>query len=262
MIGTTSIGLARDFLDALRKAPNLDIDFLEITCEYPHCYPETVDAQKRNEVKEFAARNSLLLTVHSTFSDINLVHINPGLRHESIRQTEGCIRFAQDIGASCVVIHPGEIPATARSLSQDILSNFGIEDVRGFFHVLSGNTLSAMKKDIALCVENMPEPYELCRTPEEHLSVVKDLSACFDVGHANIAYDAIVHAQKLKEKIFYVHIHDNHGVWDEHLSLGDGVAPWQEVIEILGERRYCFESQPFNEASAKKSISVLRQLTS
>jgi sugar phosphate isomerase/epimerase len=262
MIGTTSIGLSQDFSDALRRAPEFDIDFLEITCEYPHCHPETVSVEERNEILDFAEENNLSLSVHSTFSDINLTHINPGLMRESVRETEECIRFASDIKAKCIVIHPGKIPEIACSLPHDALVRFGIEDVRSFFHSLSKTILSSLRRDVKICVENMHESFSLCRTSKEHLSVLNGVRACFDVGHAHIVSDAASHAQRLARNIDYVHVHDNRGGSDEHLSLGEGNAPWREVVGILGEKMYCIEPQFLHETSARKSIAILRQITS
>lgn len=262
MIGTTSIGLSQNFSDALRRAPGLDIDFLEITCEYPHCHPDTVGEEERNKISDFAHENNLSLSVHSTFSDINLTHINPGLLRESVRETEECIRFASDIKARCIVIHPGRIPEIVCSLPHEALRRFGIEDVRSYFHSLSKTILSSLRGDVKICIENMHESFALCRTSEEHLSVLDGMRACFDVGHAHIVSDPSLHAQRLAGNIEYVHMHDNHGGSDEHLGLGEGNAPWREVVAILGERMYCIEPQFLHETSARKSIAALRQITS
>ena len=58
------------------------------------------------------------------------------------------------------------------------------------------------------------------------------LKVCLDVGHANIEgleetkdpkliYDAC-YLEKLKERIVQFHLHDNHGLCDEHLFPGEG----------------------------------------
>jgi sugar phosphate isomerase/epimerase len=39
----------------------------------------------------------------------------------------------------------------------------------------------------------------------------------------------------LKDRIGYVHLHDNHGLEDEYLSLGEGNIP---LIDVLNALRY------------------------
>lgn len=39
--------------------------------------------------------------------------------------------------------------------------------------------------------------------------------------------------EKLKDKIGYVHLHDNNGEYDEHLGFGEGNLPILEVFKLF-----------------------------
>jgi sugar phosphate isomerase/epimerase len=56
-----------------------------------------------------------------------------------------------------------------------------------------------------------------------------DLAFCLDVGHANLnsALDLF-----LDSKPEHVHLHDNHGVWDEHAALGSGDIDFSKVMML------------------------------
>jgi histidinol phosphatase-like PHP family hydrolase len=55
---------------------------------------------------------------------------------------------------------------------------------------------------------------------------------CFDVGHANVSgYKISEQLEILRGKLDVLHIHDNHGVRDEHLLPFEGNVDWQDVAE-------------------------------
>ena len=61
--------------------------------------------------------------------------------------------------------------------------------------------------------------------------------ATFDVGHWH-AYSRAGLAEWMEAvggRIVGLHIHDNHGVADEHLPVGAGSVPWQEYLGAIGE---------------------------
>lgn len=55
----------------------------------------------------------------------------------------------------------------------------------------------------------------------------------WDVGHANIQGSLDKDIESFADKIVEVHLHDNHGKQDEHLSIGDGQIDFLKVISKL-----------------------------
>jgi sugar phosphate isomerase/epimerase len=59
----------------------------------------------------------------------------------------------------------------------------------------------------------------------------------------------------MKSQIGYVHLHDNHGVTDEHLGLGEGNVPLQETLGAL--EKYSPEAVWALETDPKRFVSSL-----
>lgn len=266
MIGITTIPfIGMTDIDKAKRASKLGVDFLEWICEFPHCYPLNISKNTRSRLKEISSRQNLEYSVHSTFVEINIAHLNPGLQEESIRQVKSCIKFAGDIGAKRVIIHAGLMPLIPRSISEDTIEKFGIKDVRKMFLGVSKSRLADLQKyanefGTLLCVENMHYDFEFCNTIEEHLFILEDNYAVFDIGHANITGDPVKFAEKIRHKIRYVHVHDNNGKEDEHLPPGEGNIDFEKVISIIGENYYSYEPRITDVDSVKKTLEILKDL--
>lgn len=101
-----------------------------------------------------------------------------------------------------------------------------------------------MERKVRICMENLfdfPGEYMLeawdrlfSRYPEEFLGL------CYDTGHANMIWgrQAPEILAKYGERIFAVHLHDNHGKADEHLIPGEGTIDWQAVMEAVARSAY------------------------
>ncbi|MEM3437836.1 MAG: sugar phosphate isomerase/epimerase, partial [Nitrososphaerales archaeon] len=61
------------------------------------------------------------------------------------------------------------------------------------------------------------------------------LKITFDIGHAYIGNLIDEFVSKLSDKFFIIHAHDNNGIKDEHLGIGDGSINWNAFIKRLIE---------------------------
>jgi sugar phosphate isomerase/epimerase len=107
-------------------------------------------------------------------------------------------------------------------------------------------------RQIRICIENLPD------SPMKHQSYQFEilfrryspdyLGFCFDTGHANIICpDSLEFARLYKDRLFMVHIHDNHGQTDEHLLPFEGTFNWEGFAEVFAssayEKPYLLETQ-------------------
>jgi sugar phosphate isomerase/epimerase len=93
---------------------------------------------------------------------------------------------------------------------------------------------------VGLLLENIPN--ELT-TPEMLVRLIQtlhydDIGVCLDLGHAHLwpgtPETGIEEAfESLKPLIRSVHVHDNHGIKDEHLWPGEGTIDWKNAVELL-----------------------------
>ena len=82
--------------------------------------------------------------------------------------------------------------------------------------------------------ERRPEP--LCRLLEALDS--PQIGFCFDTGHANAFGEAPVAdwIEGLGDRLAEVHLHDNRGVTDEHLAVGEGTFPFRDLMRLLADQ--------------------------
>lgn len=66
----------------------------------------------------------------------------------------------------------------------------------------------------------------------------KNVGICFDIGHAHAHFKDKFDFELFKDKIFAVHIHDNHGELDEHLIPFDGNIDYKYYFKKLKECNY------------------------
>jgi sugar phosphate isomerase/epimerase len=99
------------------------------------------------------------------------------------------------------------------------------------------------EKQVRICIENLPDCPESWQTEMfDRLFARYDgsyMGICFDTGHGNVtSRDCLYFARRYTERLFIVHIHDNHGTSDEHLIPFEGTFNWEGFAEILAASPY------------------------
>ena len=62
---------------------------------------------------------------------------------------------------------------------------------------------------------------------------------CFDFGHANLQpYDIGDAIRMVGKRLRVTHVHDNDGILDQHLPIGEGIIDWQKVSAALKDIDY------------------------
>ena len=85
MIGITSIPFIGTInTEKIKRASKLGIDFLEWVCEYPHCYPPHISKRARLKLRRMSSEYDLKFSVHSTYVELDIAYLNPGLQEESV----------------------------------------------------------------------------------------------------------------------------------------------------------------------------------
>jgi len=165
----------------------------------------------------------LRYTVHSPTADINIASCREPIRQASLGLLREVCRAAGEIGAGCVVVHPGFSP-WIELLDRSYLA---LQQSLG--------DLSAIQEEygVPVAVENMGS-WKVChfRDPS-FLPVLQEagLSFCLDLGHANLngALDEFLAIGKP----LHVHLHNNDGSDDSHQALGHGNIDLSRVLPLL-----------------------------
>ena len=67
---------------------------------------------------------------------------------------------------------------------------------------------------------------------------IPNAGICLDVGHLHAHFNDELPFDKFVNKIFAVHLHDNHGTKDEHLRPFEGTLDWNGLVSKLKECNY------------------------
>lgn len=230
-----------EFLEqaALRKLP-----VVEIVTEPPHCFLDDLDPSEREKIRNYARENQIELTIHGSFSDLNIGAYNNNVRNFTLNEIKKSIIFAKDIGAKIVTIHPAEFGAIGHTYPETIRKN-NIDSVKEL-------ALFAEEYNVKIGYENMPiftwnqliESYD----PKEIKSIIDsinlpNLGITWDIGHSNTTKISMSeYFTQFKDWLIHIHLHDNAGPiegWnDTHMEVGKGTINWQEVFAYLTEMNF------------------------
>ena len=168
----------------------------------------------------------LTYSVHAPASDVNIAAVNGRLRSASVGVLGDMLAVCSRIGAEHLVVHPG---FSAYDQVQD----------RSYASLLrSLDELAVLQEEhgVDVCVENMGS-WQCChfRTPRLIPEITgRGLSWTLDCGHAHLN-------QNLDEFLahpscIHVHLHDNHGINDDHIACGDGTIDFTALIDRVPAR--------------------------
>ncbi len=207
-----------------------------------------------SKIEEVIATTRLGISVHAPYGDLNLATLNDPIWRESIRQICTCIEHASAI-TDRVTIHPGYLSPVGKLMPQKVwdLQKEALRQIGKY----------AQEHSVLACLENMIGVKEfLCRLPEELIGMtegIEGIGMTFDFGHAN-TIGKVNNFLACVKKAHHIHIHDNNGMSDEHLALGEGTIPWATVGKrIAAEYRGVVVIEGKSIDEAKKSLAVFRR---
>ena len=249
-VGFSCIHMADNPFEWAYSLEDIGFSGWEIVCEGAQRL--TKDIVER--VQDVLRSTSLDFTAHLPFSDLNLASVNQPIWDESIKQMCNAIHLLGEM-TDLVVVHPGH------------LSPLGVElpDKAWEHNILGIQRLCDVAREygILVTIENMPDIYRLLgRFPEELEGIVQNVDRVnvgitLDVGHANVTKTL---DRFLELDFKHVHLNDNFGERDEHISLGKGSVNWNKVLKKLKsyEGRLVIEARTVREG--EESLNWLREL--
>ena len=158
-------------------------------------------------------------SIHGFFIDVNPGSGDPAFRELSERRCDESCRTAVSLGASNVVFHSSCFPFL-RGTYMDVWAR----------RCADLYTELVSRYNINIFIENSPD---IDAGPIRALMDRIDdnrIGVCLDIGHANYSHIPVKQwFEELGDRIGYLHLSDNMGIYDDHLSLGDGNVNWEEV---------------------------------
>ena len=242
---------------------NLEIDF-----NYPH---DKNFGTELKFLKKLAAKKGLSYKVHAQYLSGGLNDVSERIRKETLKQIFYAIDRASYLNASIVTMHPALQPYGLKipdSLDWEIKNYKKIAKY-------------AARKKILIGLENEAQtcfwfPDRACKFSQlmETVNTVNmdNFGFTLDVGHANVSGEDYLSAiEKMGDKLFHIHAHDNFGGpainlekcgrVDPHLPLGQGVIDWGALINKLKKINYQNYLELENEVKdIEESLAYLKSL--
>jgi sugar phosphate isomerase/epimerase len=163
-------------------------------------------------------------------------HVSPTLsliapekthRIEAMDEVKRALEVAEQISISAITLHLGlkDDPWDERAIENSLTA---IEHIKAFAQPLG----------IKVLVENLQNDVT---TPEHlleilHIGHFDTVGITLDAGHAHLSDSGMEHAlELLGGRIHEFHVHDNHGLRDEHLWPGSGEIDWTKFVRLAGK---------------------------
>jgi sugar phosphate isomerase/epimerase len=202
------------------------------------------------EMEDILPSYDMSYSIHSPICDVNIAAVSDCMREASLNEIIRTAELAADLDIRTVTVHPG-----LHSLAVAGMEGHVVEIAKESMRLLDR---AAEEYGVAMAIENMPSrPYFLGRTAA-HLSELLDgtgLPVCFDIGHASTTGEIDAMIDAFSGRIANVHIHDNRGDDDSHLTIGDGTIDFAHVLKRLSGYRgnFIIESRSFESAVESQS---------
>jgi sugar phosphate isomerase/epimerase len=240
MIGVSSTRFNTESIeDSLAKISE-EFDHWEIISDGEHYLPLVM-----RRLAAIAPSYDIRFSVHAPISDVNIGALSERIREASVMETIASMEQAIELDAKTITFHPGYqsfvIPGhEEKSIEKAKRSLRTIDRLMNEF-------------SITACVENMPSfKFMLGRTAKEMFELIDgtDMKICYDIGHANTVNQMEEIIDLLGDRIKNIHIHDNNGDNDDHMTIGDGNIDFRPVLKKLSKYKgkYIIESRSLGSA--------------
>ncbi len=219
---STLAGIEYSLENALEFIESLGLEYAELVHQYPS---EKID-------KDLLESFNLKYSIHAPFMDVNIASLQDQSRLNSIKQIKASIDLANEIDADAVVVHPG--------VTSFLPNKYFRKEVIGFAKE-SMLELGEYGEDLGVLTtfENMPNFESMLFENMTELNDFLEENGLFmtlDIGHANHAgYSA---DEMIFDSIKHIHIHDNFGDDDSHLTLGEGNIELKRIVNTLESKSY------------------------
>jgi len=178
-------------------------------------------------LQELRASYTLNFSIHAPYADTNLSADDDLIREWILKRIRASIRFASELEARCVVVHPGWTTAVDRFM----MGRAWDLNIRSLNWLLR----YAEEYGVSLLIENVPQsmPYLMVTVDDFQMffdEMELQMGMTLDVAHANLQGEVYEFMRRLPAKIRHMHVSDNNGVSDQHLPIGDGGIDWGRVV--------------------------------
>jgi sugar phosphate isomerase/epimerase len=192
------------------------------------------------------------LTFHAPYMDLAPAAIDTRIRQVTMERFNTVLDFAGILKPRIIVFHSGYDQRKFDSEYELWLS--------GSLSTWRPIAIRAEEMGIQIAIENIfeDEPHNLTRLVEEMNR--DNFGLCFDTGHFNL-FSKLPLSEWLditRPHIRELHLHDNEGYSDDHLSIGEGNVDFQTIFRETRDLGCVYTIESHTPDAVLKSIKTLR----
>ena len=238
-IGMSSTAIILEpWINALKIAAENGFEAFEVSCVYPSVDTDNPTQNVIAEARKVIEKSGIEICVHAPFYELNIAAYSRGIREESVRLIKNSIDLCEKLGGKTLIAHTGTYTyktppggSDAYHTGTKIQQDYNIESLKKINNY-------ANSKGITVCLENIGlEPNSIDQSFEDLIEIRKSVGSTLqftlDLGHARLTEGAEKGILLLGDNIRHIHLTDNHGEKDDHLTVGDGNYDYSGFIDFL-----------------------------
>jgi sugar phosphate isomerase/epimerase len=223
---STIFCLDKQLEDAIPELLKLTVKRIEIADSGYHA----LNNSRVRKLKRLKETYGLNYSIHAPYSDTNLSADDDKIRKTIVARIKRSIVYAKELRAQALIFHPGWRTSVHR-FDKDRTWRLNFNSVCEILEFAKNQKVTAL-------IENMPDTnsYMMKSIKEFHTFLEEiglETKIVLDVAHANIGGEIENFLLTLSDNIKHVHLSDNNGIQDRHLSIGKGDINWNFVIDSL-----------------------------
>lgn len=206
-------------------------------------------------IRDEFKRNSLTVTMHGPYLGINPGSADEAIRLSTEKRYERVFEVAEDLRPRNIVLHAGYHERKFHGDSRHWLD----QSMKTWPRFVK----EAERVDTIIAAENIFE-----KTPSTLKALADEINSpsfrvCVDSGHLSVFSSVPIEDwfKELGPYLAEVHLHDNNGVADEHLPLGEGSIDFKTYFNLI--ERYApqavYTIEPHGEDETRRSIEAIKK---
>ncbi|MBU0909130.1 MAG: sugar phosphate isomerase/epimerase [Proteobacteria bacterium] len=207
-------------------------------------------------IAEKLSAHNLSCTLHAPFYELYPGSLDPEIRRVSRSKIRKAFELIPVFKPRSIVCHLG-FEENKHGYKPEEWFKYSLEAWQEFLAI-------ATEHDTPLMLENTYE-----QGPTQHRQMLAALDSpyarfCLDVGHVLAFAKKNWHdwLPELEPWLGQLHLHDNHGIRDTHLAIGQGIFDFAGFLAYIRERRLSpiVTLEPHQENGVKESLRALDEL--